>query len=38
MLDKKIKQRTKVKFLVKIEKATTETFNSLREVTVKDAP
>ena len=36
MFDKKIKQRTNKKFPVEIEKATTETSNLLREVTVED--
>jgi len=38
MFDKKIKQRPNEKFLVKIEKATTETSNLLREANVKDGP
>jgi hypothetical protein len=38
MFDKKIKQRTTEKFLVKIEKVTTETSSLLREATVKDGP
>jgi hypothetical protein len=38
MFDKKIKPITKVKFLVKITKATTKTFNLLREETVEDGP
>ena len=38
MFDEEIKQRTNEKFRVKIEKATTETSNLLRAVTVEDGP
>jgi hypothetical protein len=38
MFDKEIKPIMKVKFLVKIIKATTKTFNLLRKVTAEDGP
>jgi hypothetical protein len=38
MFDEKIKQRTNEKYLVKIEKATTQTSSLLHEVTVEDGP